>query len=77
MKGKDFSKIIAWYKLVYKNISQLIFLLNNEIDQVRHTLDVLKCGLFSKNAEVANLCCRVLTKLVQSFNENSNMVDFK
>ena len=27
------------------------------------TLNVLKCGLFSENAEVAGLCCRTITKV--------------
>jgi len=27
MKGRDYSKIIAWYKLIYNHIGQLIFLL--------------------------------------------------
>jgi len=43
---------------------------------VKHTLDVIKCGLFSKNTEVANLSCRVITKIVASYNENQ-MQDLK
>jgi len=71
MKNNDFSKILNWYKLILNNIGHLIYLLQNEIDQVSPSMSVLKCGLFSKDADVANLCCRVFTKMVSIFNENS------
>jgi hypothetical protein len=64
LKGKDYTKIIGWYKLIYDNIAQLISLLILELDQTKHTLDVLKCGLFSKNKEVCNMCCKVFSKIV-------------
>ena len=64
LKGGEFSKIISWYKLIYNNVGQLVYLLNNELDQLKSTLDVLKCGLLSKSLEVSNLACRVLTKIL-------------
>ena len=39
-------------------------------------MDVIKCGLFSKNVDVVNLCAKVLTKIVKSYNEN-NLTDLK
>ena len=35
------------------------------------TLNVLKCGLFSRNADVCDLSCRVFTKIASVMNENS------
>lgn len=53
------------------NIGHLIYLLQNEMDQVTPTLNVLKCGMFSRNADVSNLSCRVFTKIASIMNENS------
>jgi hypothetical protein len=47
MKGRDYTKIMAWYKLLNANAAQLVFLLQTETEQVKQTLDVIKCGLFS------------------------------
>jgi len=66
MKGKDYSKLITWYKLIMHNSWKLVDLLNAEKDDVKSlglTLDVIRCGLFSNEVEVANLCCRTLTKI--------------
>lgn len=66
MKGKDYSKLTNWYKLIMHNSWKLVDLLIAEKDDANAlalTLDVIKCGLFSHDAEVANLCCRSLTKV--------------
>lgn len=44
-------------------ISKLVQLLDNEKkdpNALGLTLSVLKCGLFSKDVEVSNSCCRTL-----------------
>ena len=64
LKGKDFKKIINWYKLIYDNISIFFDLLHNELDQFKNTLDVLKCGFYSQNFKVVNKCTQVFTKIV-------------
>jgi hypothetical protein len=63
MKNNDYSKILSWYKLIYGNIGQLVYLLHNEPEAIRSTMDVLRCGLFSKDIEVAVIACRIFTKL--------------
>jgi len=66
MKGKDFSKLITWYKLIMHNSWKLVELLDVEKDDVKSlglTMDVIRCGLFSSEIEVANLCCRTMTKI--------------
>ena len=62
--------IINWYKVINQHFSTLMLLLQNEPDQVKHTLDVLKCGLFSKNAELAITACQILTRVIVVAIEN-------
>jgi hypothetical protein len=37
---------------------------------MKPSLSILKCGLFSQNAEVVNQSCRVITKIAAVINEN-------
>jgi hypothetical protein len=78
MKGKDFSKLINWYKLVMHNAWKLVELLDAEKDDIKSlglTMEVIRCGLFSGELEVANLCCRTLTKISALIYERSASVD--
>jgi len=80
MKGADYSKVIAWYQLLFYNADLLVDLLSHETEQIKTTLDVIKCGLFSKNAEVATLCSRLFIKIVEMLNEfsdTSEILDLK
>lgn len=70
LKGKNFTMIINWYKLINSHFSTLMLLLQKEPDQVKHTLDVLKCGLFSKNAELTITTCQLLTRIIALAVEN-------
>lgn len=79
-KGGDFEKVKKWYNLIYGTVSRLIYLLQNELDQIPPTLNVIKSGLFSKDPDIAILCARVFTKLVSLISENSQipaMAEFK
>jgi len=74
MKGGDFSKVCLWYKMVLNNTSKLVSLLEAErgdIVALGMTMNVLKCGLLSLNAEVANLCARVINKICLTLHENA------
>lgn len=70
-KGADYAGVIRWYTVLLNNIGHLIFLLQSELDQVFPTLNVLKCGMFSRDPDVSNLSCRVFTKIASIMNENS------
>jgi hypothetical protein len=66
MKGQDFSRLTNWYKLNIQFAFSLVELLDyekNDPQALSMTLNVLKAGLFSANADVANLCCRSLNKI--------------
>lgn len=69
MKGKDYSRIINWFKLVTQNHHQLVNLIEVEKFDTKvlsMTFNVIKCGLFSKNLEVTEVCARTLNKLAQN-----------
>lgn len=70
-KGANYSSVIKWYSILLNNVGHLVFLLQTEMDQVVPTLNVLKCGMFSRNPDVSNLSCRVFTKIASIMNENS------
>jgi hypothetical protein len=78
-KGHDYSSVLRWYTLLHSNVGHLIFLLQNEMDQVSPTLNVLKCGMFSRDVDVCNMCCRVFTKMVTIMNdsEDSGVMELK
>jgi len=44
-----------------------VSLIDNEKEQnaMKLTLNILKCGLYSQNAELVVTCCRVLSKVAQ------------
>lgn len=66
MKGNDFQKLIGWYKLTIQFAPKLVELLDyekNDIKALAITFNVLKCGLFSSNAEVVNITGRALNKI--------------
>jgi hypothetical protein len=56
LKGHSYGPIIGWYQLIYQYIDKLVVLLVYEKESASHSLDVLKCGLFSKNVDVVNIC---------------------
>lgn len=66
MKGKKYSKLLVWYKLVLQNGQKLVELLEFERNDVRvlgMTFNVIKCGLFSENPDVTIMCSRTLNRL--------------
>lgn len=76
MKGRNYGPVIEWLKLIYQNIGKFIELLRAEQHYMAHCMDAIKCGLYSRNAEVCNWCELVFTKLVQTMNENE-MLELK
>jgi hypothetical protein len=71
MKGSDYSKIQAWYQNVYGHARHLATLIDNEKEQnaMKLTLNILKCGLYSLNAELVITCTRVLSRMGQEINQ--------
>eukprot|EP00347_Sterkiella_histriomuscorum_P016192 403354133 len=71
MKGNDFSKIQQWYLDIYQNTQLLIQLIDNEKDSnaMKLTLNILKCGLYSQNTDLAINCIRLLSKMGQEINQ--------
>ena len=68
MKG-NFTKLIDWYALLLSKVDRLVDLLedqSNDYSTVYSLLKNIKYGLFSKNADVANSCGRLLAKMFQS-----------
>lgn len=66
MKGKDYSRLITWYKLISQQSHLLVGLIESEKYDTKvlaMTFNVVKCGLFSKSLEVAEICARSLNKL--------------
>ena len=64
MKGKSYNKVISWFDLVQNNKSILIKLFEQEPGQMKHTLDVLKSGLFSNSVKVVLSCISLFTSLL-------------
>ena len=71
LKGRDYTKIVNWYKLIFDNITLFVDLLQIELDQFKNTLDVLKCGFYSHSSKVVSKCSQVFTKIVQAYNEGT------
>lgn len=66
MKGKNYSRLIAWYRYLNENAAAFVSALEEKQFLVTNTinaLNVVKCGLYSKNEEVANLCCSALINI--------------
>ena len=66
MKGGDFKRLMGWYKITLQYTPKLVELLDyekNDIQALAMTFNVLKCGLFSSNAEVVNITGRTLNKI--------------
>lgn len=66
MRGNDYSRVVAWYKLLINHAEKLVDLLESENQDnkiVLMTMRVLKAGLFSKSHEVVNLCLRFISKI--------------
>ena len=66
MKGKDYTRIMNWYRLVMQSTQNLVTLMElerNDSQALGMTMNVLKSGLYSEDVEVANLCARVLNKI--------------
>lgn len=65
MKGNDFSKILNWYQSIYGYAKHITTLIDNEKEQnaMKLTLNILKCGLYSQNADLVITCSRLLSKI--------------
>lgn len=75
MKGRDFSRILNWYRLVMQSTQNLVTLLElerNDVQALSMTMNVLKSGLYSEEIEVAALCARTLVKISNNLIERSN-----
>ena len=73
MKGKKYSKLLVWYKLILQNGQKLVELLEFERNDVRvlgMTFNVIKCGLFSENPDVTIMCSRCLNRLAAIIYDN-------
>lgn len=70
-KGDEYARVKEWYKLLLKNAGHLVRLLQLEPDQIKQTLNILRCGLFSKDIEVSETCMRVFAKVADIINSNS------
>jgi len=64
MKGQDYSKLYNWYVLLFKSKEKFVNLLEHESNDplaFSSALTVVKCGLFSLNLDIANICAKALT----------------
>lgn len=70
MKGNDYSKILSWYQNIYGYAKHIVQLIDNEKEQnaMKLTLNILKVGLYSHNADLVVSCSRVLSKIGQEIN---------
>lgn len=69
-KGGEFTKVQQWYSDLYANSKHLVKLIDSEKVQnsTSLTLQIVKVGLFSSNVELAQSCCRVLSRIGQEIN---------
>ena len=72
MKGADFSKMYAWYQSLYPHTQVLCKLIEKEQHQNAMTLNlnILKCGLYSPELDLAILCSKIIGKLGKEINES-------
>jgi hypothetical protein len=59
MKGNDYSKLKAWYKLLMSHSREFIDLMERNRDgpkDIKMAFNVIKCGLFSHNSLVSEYC---------------------
>jgi hypothetical protein len=66
MKGKDYSKLKQWYKLLNKKVSDYLDLCERHKDEpgiLTMGLNIIKCGLYSHNYIVSELCCTLIENL--------------
>ena len=67
LKGREYFKIANWFKAILQNSNKLVDLLedeNKDPKAVTQTLNVIKSGLLSEDAQVANICARCINKIV-------------
>ena len=55
----------------------MMFLFSRDTEQLKPSLNVIKCGLFSKNSDVVNQASNVLTKIASVINENQSMFEMR
>jgi hypothetical protein len=65
MTGRDYSKVLTWYQNLKTLIPKFIELCQIEQSpaSIQKALNVLKCGLFSHNLDVAVACATFFTSL--------------
>ena len=70
MKGHDYTRLGEWYRLVYEHARVLVKLLDEDKDAtvVVTTLNILKCGLFSANVDLAVYAARLMSRIGQEIN---------
>ena len=72
MKGKNYSKLVSWFDLVSQNVSTLVKLFQQEPNQLKNTLDVLKSGLFSNSLKVVVQCADMFYKLLEEMDKSGD-----
>lgn len=78
MKGRDFSRVQSWYRLVMLGVQNLVTLIElerNDPQALAMTMNVLKSGLLSEDAEVSILCARVLNKVASTLQDRASQDD--
>lgn len=59
-----------WYVIVTQNVDTLLAIfLREDVQSINKTLNVLRCGLYSRSAEVVNVCTRLFSRLFILLNE--------
>lgn len=74
MKGRKFSKIIAWFKLNLLSVPKLVSLLEHECrdeKSVINIMNVIKTGLLSEEPHVTNLSARCIVKINNLLSERA------
>lgn len=74
LKGRDYTKISNWFKMILQSSNKLVSLLEIESTVPRAlpmTLNVIKSGLLSEDVAVASLCARCLIKVSQLITERA------
>ena len=78
MKGRDFSRVQSWYRLIIGGVQILVTLIElerNDPQALGMTMNVLKSGLISENLEVSILSARLLNKVASTLQDRASKED--
>lgn len=74
MKGRDFSRVQSWYRLIIGGVQILVTLIElerNDPQALGMTMNVLKSGLNSEDLEVSILSARLLNKVAGTLQDRA------